>query len=104
VERAAARKFSPDFIASDYCYDLEMKTALERHERDSLVIPIIARPCMWSIAPFAKLKALPQDGKPISSWIDRDAAFLNVAEGIRSAVESINEKLNPKAPESSGPR
>ena len=82
---------SPDFIASDYCYDLEMRTALERHERgDARVIPIILRPCMWSSAPFAKLQALPQDGKPISSWNERDAAFLSVAEGIRSAVESIN--------------
>jgi O-acetyl-ADP-ribose deacetylase (regulator of RNase III) len=88
---------SPDFIASDYCYDLEMKTALERHERsEARVIPIILRPCMWSSAPFAKLQALPLDGKPISSWSERDAAFLSVAEGIRSAVESINAKTQSK--------
>ena len=24
---------SPDFVASDYCYDVEMTRALERHER-----------------------------------------------------------------------
>jgi hypothetical protein len=33
---------SPDFIASDYCYDIEMKRAVERHEAgEAIVIPII---------------------------------------------------------------
>src|SRR5580698_1210174 len=33
---------SPDFIASQYCYDQEMAVALARHSRrEALVIPII---------------------------------------------------------------
>jgi hypothetical protein len=33
---------SPDFIASDYCYSVEMQRAMERHELgDACVIPII---------------------------------------------------------------
>src|SRR5258708_28318430 len=33
---------SPDFIASDYCYGVEVKRAMERHEAgEALVIPII---------------------------------------------------------------
>src|SRR2546429_9970665 len=36
---------SPDFIASDYCYSIEVKRALERHEHgEAKVIPIILRP------------------------------------------------------------
>src|SRR5436853_111390 len=39
---------TPDFIASDYCYSIEMKRAMERHEaRKAHVIPIILRPCDW---------------------------------------------------------
>jgi hypothetical protein len=39
---------SPDFIASDYCYEREMKCALERHQcGDARVIPVILRPCDW---------------------------------------------------------
>ena len=35
---------SPDFVASDYCYDLEMTRALERHDAgDARVIPVILR-------------------------------------------------------------
>jgi TIR domain len=35
---------SADFLASDYCYDREMKRALERHDAgDARVIPVILR-------------------------------------------------------------
>jgi hypothetical protein len=55
---------SSDFLSSDYCYSVEMKRALERHERgEATVIPIILRPCDWHSAPFGKLLALPTDGK-----------------------------------------
>src|SRR5712691_10129341 len=44
---------SPDFMASDYCYAIEMKRAIERHEQDeACVIPIILRPTDWRIAPL----------------------------------------------------
>ena len=81
---------SIDFINSNYCYDIELEAALARHyEGKCRVVPIIARACLWSQAPFAKLQALPADGKPISSFVDRDAAFVQVAEGIRQTAEDV---------------
>ena len=78
---------SPDFLASAYCYDVEVKRAMERHERgDCRVIPVILRPSDWKNTPFAKLLVTPTDGKPITKWPDRDEAFLNVAQQIRSAL------------------
>ena len=39
---------SPDFLASDYCVNREMKRALERHREDAAhVVPIIVEPCDW---------------------------------------------------------
>ncbi|MCW5315162.1 TIR domain-containing protein [Nostoc sp. KVJ3] len=81
---------SPPFMASDYCYDIEMQGAIARHNQGTArVIPIILRPCDWKDSPFSKLKVLPKDGEPITQWSDRDAAFLNVVEGIRKAVNSL---------------
>ncbi len=80
---------SPDFMASEYCYGVEMKHAMERHERGEVaVIPIILRPVYFQGAPFGKLQALPTDAKPVKSksWIDQDEAFFNVAEGIRKVA------------------
>ncbi|HYT42829.1 MAG TPA: TIR domain-containing protein, partial [Methylomirabilota bacterium] len=81
---------SPDFMDSDYCYSVEMKRAMQRHELgDARVIPIILRPVYWQGAPFGKLQALPADAKPVKSWGDLDEAFFNIAEGIRIVVEEL---------------
>ena len=60
---------SADFLASSFCYGIEMTRALERHEaNEARVIPIIIRPCDWQDTPLGKLQALPADAKPISTW------------------------------------
>ncbi len=83
---------SPSYLASKYCYDIEMKRAMLRHEaKTARVIPIILRPCEWQDAPFGKLKALPKDGKPIAKWADRDEAFLDVARELRRVVLELKK-------------
>ena len=78
---------SADFLASDYCYDIEMKVALERHDRgEAVVIPVILRPVDWMSAPFARIQGLPKDARPITTWANRDEAFADVARGIREVV------------------
>jgi tetratricopeptide (TPR) repeat protein len=91
---------SPDFINSDYCYDIEMQRALERHHRgDAKVIPIILRPVHWQSTPLGKLQALPTDAKPVTdpSWRNQDQALFNIAEGIRHVVEASTETTLPAA-------
>jgi len=79
---------SADFIASDYCYDLEMTRALARHNaNEARVIPVILRAVDWHPAPFAKLQSLPKDGQPVTLWPDRDSAWLDVEKGIRKVAE-----------------
>jgi hypothetical protein len=84
---------SDDFLASDYCWDVEAKRALERHERgEAKVIPIILRPCDWSGAPFSKLQGLPKDAKPVTTWSNADEAWTDVARGIKRVVEALRAK------------
>jgi internalin A len=79
---------SPDFIASDYCYEIEMKCALERHDAgQALVLPILIRPVDWDNMSLNRIQALPTDLKPVTQWQDRDNAWLNVEQGIRRAIE-----------------
>lgn len=91
------------FMASDYCWDVELKRAMERHATGSArVIPIILRPVDMKDAPFAKLQALPKDAKPVTRWGDRDEAFVDIARGIRRVVETIQNEgaktVTPKPP------
>lgn len=84
---------SPDFIASEYCYETEMTRALERHDAgEAVVIPVILRACEWHYAPFGKLMATPRDGKPVKQWPDVDEAFLQVAQAIRAAANQRERK------------
>ena len=82
---------SADFLASDYCYDIEMNRAMERHSvGEARVIPIILRPVDWEEAPFGKLQALPRGVKAVTLWENQDEAFTNIARGIKKAIEDLN--------------
>jgi hypothetical protein len=81
---------SSAFLASDYCYDVELSLAIERHEAgEARVVPIILRPVDWHSAPFGKLQALPKEGRAVTLWTNQDEAFLDIARGIRSIAEEL---------------
>jgi tetratricopeptide (TPR) repeat protein len=81
---------SPDFLASDYCHDVEMTRAMEQHHtQEARVIPIILRPVDWEGAPFSKLQCLPRNAEPVTLWKNEDAAFLDISKGIRKVAEEI---------------
>ena len=81
---------SADFLASDFCYDVEMQQAITRHERgEARVIPVILDACDWEGAPFGKLASLPRGGRPVTSWKNESEAFTDIAKGIRKHVEQL---------------
>lgn len=88
-----------DFIASQYCFSIEMKRALERHDEGSArVIPVILEPCDWHSAPFGKLLAVPKDGKAVTTWPIQAEAWTDVTRQIRKAVEEIARITADAAP------
>jgi Zn-dependent metalloprotease len=85
---------SVDFISSPYCLGKELRIALGRHnDGTARVIPVIIRPIEWSRAPFAKLQALPKDGKPVTLWTNREVAWVDVANGIQKVAEELATAL-----------
>jgi tetratricopeptide (TPR) repeat protein len=91
---------SSSFIASDYCYDVELKLAMERHEAgEARVVPVILRPCTWEKSPFGKLNALPKNAKPVTKWGNRDDAFKDIADGVGLVAEELKaERRGPGVP------
>lgn len=90
---------SVDFLYSGYCWDVEMKRALQRHRSgEARVIPVILRPVIYERCPFSFLQPLPKDGKPVTSpkdWFSHDAAWVDVAEGICKAIEELRAQRRP---------
>jgi hypothetical protein len=82
------------FLASDYCYDIEMSRAMEKHrEGSACVIPVILHPCDWRNAPFGSLRATPTDGKPVSMFANQHEAFAIIAKDIREAASRRPQKF-----------
>ncbi len=79
---------SPDFLASDSCYDVILQKALARQQAGkAIVIPILLRPVDREASPFAHLQSLPHNGKPIKSWDDTDEAFVTIARELRAVIK-----------------
>ena len=84
---------SPHFLASEYCYEIEARRALERHkEGTAVVIPVILQPCDLLSSPFRELRATPHDGKPVAKFPNANDAFLEIAQDIRAAAESLHKQ------------
>jgi len=95
---------SSDFLASDYCFDIEMKVALERHAAgEALVVPVILRPVDWHATPFGRLQALPKDGKPVTTFENLDIALEQVATGLRAAIEKLRKTRSGEIARSPNP-
>lgn len=81
---------SSDFINSDYCFQIEMQRALERHERgEAIVIPVILRPCAWHQLPFGNLLAATKDGKPIVQFPNYDEGFVQVVDAVSKSLDRV---------------
>ena len=80
---------SADFISSDYIKNIEIPTALTKHQRgEAQVVPIFLRPCDFKGLPFEKLQGFPKDAKPVTTFQNIDVAFTEIAAGIRKIVEN----------------
>jgi tetratricopeptide (TPR) repeat protein len=89
---------SADFLASEFCYSIALRRAIERHQaKQARVLPIILRPVDWEGAPFAILQPLPTYGKPVTQWDSHDDAFTDVVKGIRRAIQDLNSSPSPNS-------
>lgn len=87
---------SADFIASDFCYSVQLQQALDRHHaQQAQVIPILLRPTDWKGAPFAELEMLPTDTKAVTLWHSHDEAFKDVVQGIRRVISAFPTQSSP---------
>lgn len=79
-----------DFMASEFCYSVEMQAAIARHKAgQARVVPILLRAVDVQGAPFADLVMLPSGGEPVSKWPDPDDAFFDIVQGIRRVIRDL---------------
>jgi O-acetyl-ADP-ribose deacetylase (regulator of RNase III) len=80
---------SSSFLGSEFIGKVELARALERHRsREAIVIPVILKPADWQSTDLAGLQALPTGGKAVSTWSDHDAAYVDIAQGLRRTIQA----------------
>lgn len=82
---------SADFLASDFCKNVEVPTFLQRYQEDEhvLLIYVLVNHCDWELKPYIKeLQILPPKAKPIRDYRNRDRAYTEITRGIRKYVSS----------------
>ena len=80
---------SPESLSSAFI-SRELELALSQQETKR-IIPVLLRPCDWFASPLAKYMALPTGAKPVTTWENRDEAFLDIARGVRQVIESVQQ-------------
>lgn len=53
----------------------------------------VLRRCDWRETDASALKALPLDGRPVSSWWTPDEELDDVIEGVRRALRAVRASL-----------
>lgn len=88
---------SIDFLNSEACLEeWELAKSITKHNKKTL-ISIIVRDCPWlEFDDMGDYLALPTDGKPVSSWDSKDAAWSNVYSGIKAVVQNIRNTFELK--------
>ncbi len=89
--------FSPAYLESHYCWDIEYKRAMGRRARKLIrVIAVVVKPCGWKQTRAAGFKLLPKDGLPPERWSSSDAAYLDAAQGIGTVIKGVRRELTEK--------
>jgi hypothetical protein len=85
---------SANFLASDFCTDIELAEFLKaRQQRGLKLVGVVISDCGWQHSPLAEIQLLPRDEngnlKPIKSTRNRDKAWTGVVNEIASLLQSL---------------
>lgn len=83
---------SAAFEASGYIQDVEVGCAVERAEKNEVILAsIILEKCQWKRSKLAKYQVLPPRGAPVRDTKPQRNAWHAVAEGLWEKIEELRD-------------
>jgi TIR domain len=84
---------SAEMLATDYVAKVELARAMERRaERKAVVVPVILEPCPWEETKLKSPLALPEKGRPLTSYTPRANGWQVVSEGLKGLFTELRAK------------
>jgi tetratricopeptide (TPR) repeat protein len=88
---------TPDYLNSDWCYDVQMPQALKKHDAgEARVIPLYLRSIpLYDPLPFTRLQRLPKDSDQAVNELkdkNKDRALAEMVADIKHAIEDFTAK------------
>ena len=82
---------SPNFLASSYCIDVELKQAIQKHnDAQCIVVPVIlSESIIDDNLSFANLMRVPEDGKPIQKFRPQNNGYVNALAKIKQMIDTM---------------
>ncbi len=78
------------FLASSYIWEVEIRKAIDRHNRKEVkVIPIALNYCDWEGMPFVGLQGPITPHQPIAAYPNQNEAWSKVVQGIKRVIDSV---------------
>ncbi len=89
---------SQDFLASDECMkEWNYAKGTLSSDRSIFRIPVIVSTCAWEdLLESDDIKALPKDGKPVTSFHAMDTAWHQVYNGLKTVIEQLRQNFTPR--------
>ena len=79
---------SSDALTSEYINNVEIKKAMNRNRKgENIVIPVVLRPCNWTILTIGNIQALPKGSKAVSIWSNQDEAYVSIVKGLEPLLK-----------------
>lgn len=92
---------SVDFLNNDECYERIKKVIINHNNRKTILLPILARNCMWKATPFANLPLLPKNQQPLNNkqfWNSEDDALTEVVNDIYNSINEFTKHATEDRP------
>jgi len=86
---------SSNLLIMNIYQSITAQLLLQSEQDRTHILPILLRPVSWKETHWGKLAALPNNDKPVTTWRDRDVAYLSIAEGIRRVVRELQPRHLP---------
>ena len=89
---------TPDFIQSEFIWEVELRAALGRQGKGVEILPVYVKGGDYTDTPFGTIQAiLSKDRRPISETSNQELAWLVVADAVADAARRLLQEAPPNS-------